>query len=89
MIRNTVVNFLFSFHSTQTKRYTLYYSIILVIATTTVLFTTLEYIHQTAIQGIATFFEGFFSLFMLVRHEKVGKAFLSRLSQVIEIPKKE
>jgi len=53
MIRNTVVKFPFLFHNPQTKRYALYYSIILVVATATVLFTTLEYIHQTAIQGIA------------------------------------
>ena len=81
------MRFLFSFHDPKTKRYTLYYSIVLVIVTATVLFTTLEYIHQTIIQGIATFFEGFFSLFMLIRNEKVGKAFLFYLSRIRDISK--
>lgn len=77
----------FLFHDPKTKKYTLYYSIVLVIVTATVLFTTLEYIHQTIIQGIATFFEGFFSLFMLTRNEKVGKAFLFHLARIKEILK--
>ena len=87
VVQNIAVKFLFSFHNPKAKRYTLYYSIVLVVVTVTVLFTTLEYIHQTIIQGIATFFEGFFSLFMLARNEKVGKAFLFHLVRIRDISK--
>jgi len=80
-MRNMIVKFLFSFHDPKAKKYPLYYSVVLIIVTATVVFTTLEYIHQTLIQGAAIFFEGFFSLFMLARNEKVGNAFLSHLSQ--------
>ena len=81
------MKFLSLFHDPKTQKYTLYYSIVLIIVTATVLFTTLEYIHQTIIQGIATFFEGFFSLFMLARNDKVGKAFLFHLTQIKNISK--
>jgi hypothetical protein len=81
------VKFLSLFHDPKTKKYAIYYSIVLVIVTATVFFTTLEYIHQTTIQSIATFFEGFFSLFMLARNDKVGKAFLSHLTRIKNILK--
>lgn len=69
-------------HNPKAKRYAIYYSVVLVIVTGTVVFTTLQYVHQNVLQGVMTFFEGFFSLFMLVRNEEVGKAFLVHLSGI-------
>lgn len=85
--KTSIMKFLFTFHNPKTKRYALYYSVVLVIVSATVLFTTFEYIHQTVIQSAATFFEGFCSLFMLARNEKVGNAFLSHLSRFRGIPR--
>jgi len=76
------MKFFFSMHNPKAKRYAIYYSVVLVAVTGTVVFTTLQYIHQNVIQGVMTFFEGFFSLFMLIRNEEVGKAFLSHLSSI-------
>jgi len=53
----------------------------------TVAFETLQVIHQAPIQAAATFFEGFFSLFMLGRHEKVGNSLLVHLSKAKQIPR--
>jgi len=55
---------------------------VLVVIMGTVGFETLQVIHQAPLQAAATFFEGFFSLFMLGRHEKVGSSLLSHLSKV-------
>ncbi len=71
-----------SIHNPKSKRYAIYYSIVLVGVSATILVTTLQYIHQGPLQNIMTFFEGFFSLFMLSRNEQVGKAFLSHLSSI-------
>lgn len=72
----------FSMHNPKAKRYAVYYSIVLVVVSGTVVFTTLQYVHQNILQGVMTFFEGFFSLFMLIRNDEVGKAFLSHLSSM-------
>jgi hypothetical protein len=85
--KNIIMKFLFAFHNPKTKKYTLYYSIVLIVVSATVLFTTFEYIHQSVIQSAATFFEGFSALFMLTRNEQVGSAFLSHLSRFRGIPR--
>jgi len=77
------MKFFFAMHNPKTKRYPIYYSIVLVAVSGTVVFTTLQYIHQNPLQGIMTFFEGFFSLVMLSRNEEVGRAFLSHLSNIL------
>lgn len=71
-----------SMHDPKGKRYTIYYSSVLIVVTGVVMFMTLQIIHQNILQGAMTFFEGFFSLFMLSRNEAVGKAFLSHLSRI-------
>jgi hypothetical protein len=43
---------------------------------------TLQMIHQTPLQGILTFFEGFFCLFMLTRNEWVVDSFLPHMSGI-------
>lgn len=71
-----------SIHDPKSKKYTIYYSSVLVMVTGVVIFMTLQIIHQGVLQGVMTFFEGFFSLFMLGRNEKVGKSLLSHLSRI-------
>lgn len=74
-------------HDPKNKKYTIYHSGVLIIVTGVVIFMTLQFIHQNLLQGSATFFEGFFSLFMLSRNEEVGKAFLSHLSDITSLIK--
>lgn len=71
-----------SMHDPKNKRYTIYHSSVLTIVTGVVIFMTLQIIHQNILQGASTFFEGFFTLFMLSRNEEVGKALLSHLSDI-------
>ncbi|MEO9278176.1 MAG: hypothetical protein ABI340_10415 [Nitrososphaera sp.] len=71
-----------AFHNPSTKKYTIYYTVVLTVVTGTVLFTTMQLIHTTYIQNTMTFFEGFFSLFMLSRNSTVGNALLAHLSAV-------
>ena len=69
-------------HDPRGKRYAAYYCTVLVVVTAVVIFMTLQVIHQGPLQSIMTFFEGFFSLFMLGRNETVGKALLAHLSGI-------
>ncbi|MGI0088106.1 MAG: hypothetical protein ACREBI_09145 [Nitrosotalea sp.] len=71
-----------SFHNPKTRRYRIYYTTVLIAVTGTVVFTTLQWIHPNPLQGTMTFFEGFFSLFMLSRNETVGNAFMSSISSI-------
>jgi len=70
-------------HSPQAKWYATYYSIIVIAASCVVVFMTLQFIHQNVLQSVMTFFEGFFSLFMLSRNEMVGKSFLLHLKNTL------
>lgn len=69
-------------HDPASKRYTVYHSIVLVAVTGVVIFMTFQVIHQNMLQGSLTFFEGFMSLFMLSRNDKVGKSFLLHVSGI-------
>ena len=69
-----------TFHNPATKKYIIYYSVVLAIVSITIFLSTIQLIHQNILQNAATLFEGFFSLFMLSRNEKVGKAFLSHIT---------
>ena len=71
-----------SFHNPVTKKYVVYYSLVLTIVSTTVLFTTLQVIHQNPLSNAMTLFEGFFSLFMLSRSKIVGGALLTHISKI-------
>ncbi|MDE1844440.1 MAG: hypothetical protein KGI10_03835 [Thaumarchaeota archaeon] len=71
-----------SFHNPSTKKYIIYYSVVLVIISVTIFFTTLQTIHQNPLSSIMTFFEGFFSLFMLSRNKQVGNALVSHMSKL-------
>lgn len=80
-----MVKFFPAMHDPKGKRYTLYYSIVLIGATIVAMCMTLQLIHQNILQGGLTFFEGFFSLFMLCRNETVGKALLSHMSFIASL----
>jgi hypothetical protein len=71
-----------SFHNPKTRWYGTYYASILVIVTITEILTMFQIIHQNILQNALIFFEGFFSLFMLVRNEQVGNAFLRHVKYV-------
>ena len=74
------MKFFSTWHDPKTKRYIPYYSAVLIAAMAVVILTLFQVIHQSPLQIMATFFEGFFSLFMLARNEKVGNAFLTHIS---------
>lgn len=76
------MKFLSSFHNPKTRWYSTYYTGVLVVVTIVVALTTFQIIHQNILQNSMTFFEGFFSLFMLVRNEQVGNAFLRHVTCV-------
>ncbi|MFZ0184815.1 MAG: hypothetical protein WBV92_01635 [Nitrosotalea sp.] len=76
------MKFLPSFHNPKTRGYSTYYAIVLVIVTGVIILNTFQVIHQNIIQISMTFFEGYFSLFMLIRNEKVGSGFLRHVTYV-------
>ncbi len=76
------MKFLPSFHNPKTRGYTTYYVIVLVVVTGVVVLTTFQIIHQNIVQNSMTFFEGYFSLFMLIRNEKTGNGFLRHVMYV-------
>ncbi|WP_101477178.1 hypothetical protein [Candidatus Nitrosotalea bavarica] len=76
------MKFLPSFHNPKTRGYSTYYAIVLVVVTGVVILNTFQVIHQNIIQNSMTFFEGYFSLFMLIRNEKVGREFLKHVAYV-------
>ena len=73
------------FHNPRSKRYPVYYSVVLIIVCITIICINLGVIHLTIFENAAVYFEGFFSLFMLARNDQVGNAFLRhlRIRQVV------
>ena len=71
-----------SWHNPTSRRYVIYYSIVLVIVFVTGVLRTAGIIYMSPIEFAGLNFEGFLSLFMLVRNERVGNAFLLHLSKL-------
>ncbi len=71
-----------SLHDRKKSRYPIYYSTVLVIVIITAILLVSGNLEITVIEGTMIFFEGFVSLFMLARHDKVGNDFMSHLNQV-------
>ena len=69
-----------SLHDPKQTRYTIYYSTVLLVVIITALLLVTETFEFTVTEGIMIFFEGFVSLFMISRHEKVAKSFASHLN---------
>ena len=71
-----------SWHNPTSRRYVIYYSTVLVIVFVTGILRTAGIIYMSPIEFAGLNFEGFLSMFMLVRNERVGNAFLLHLSKL-------
>lgn len=78
--RAFLMKFLASLHNPKSKNYVIYYCAILVIASILVISFSLQIIHLSAIEATVLFFEGFFSIFMLVRNKQVRESFMSNIT---------
>ncbi len=67
------------FHNPKGNKYVVYYSVILVVASGSVVFAAVQPFALPLYDRGALFFEGFLSMFMLARHEKTGHAFMAHL----------
>lgn len=78
----------FSFaHNPQTKGYVVYYTVVLAAVSGTVVFISLQFLQQSVFQSVMVFFEGFFSLFMIIRNKQVANQFLRHLSSLAKVIK--
>ncbi len=68
-----------SLHDPKQTRYTIYYSTVLLVVIATALLLVTETLEFTITEGIMIFFEGFVSLYMITRNEKVAKSFALHL----------
>ena len=80
--RHSLLKLFSSLHDRKKSRYPVYYSTVLVIVIITAILLVSGNLEITVIEGTMIFFEGFVSLFMLARHDKVGNDFMSHLTQV-------
>ena len=71
-----------SLHDVKNKKYAMYYSGVLVIIATMGIILHFDLFSMSILERSMMYFEGFFSLFMLARHEETGKAFLVHLSKL-------
>ena len=71
-----------SLHNPTSRRYVVYYSSVLVVIFATGILRSVGIIYLTPMEFTSLHFEGFMSMFMLVRNEKVGNAFLVHLSKL-------
>lgn len=71
-----------SLHDVKNKKYVMYYSGVLVIVVTMGVLFHFDLFKTSILERSMMYFEGFFSLFMLARHEETGKAFLLHLSKL-------
>ena len=71
-----------SLHYVKNKKYAMYYSGVLVIIVTIGIVLYFDLFKMSILERSMMYFEGFFSLFMLARHEETGKAFLSHLAKL-------
>ncbi len=70
-----------SLHDPKQKRYTIYYSTVLLVVIITAVLLVTETLEFTVTEGIMIFFEGFVSLYMITRNEKVAKSFALHLKR--------
>ncbi len=68
-----------SLHDPKQTRYTIYYSTVLLVVIATALLLVTETLEFTVTEGAMIFFEGFVSLYMISRNEKVAKSFAIHL----------
>ncbi len=68
-----------SLHDPTQTRYAIYYSTVLIVVIITAVLLVTETLEFTVTEGIMIFFEGFVSLYMITRNEKVANSFASHL----------
>ena len=71
-----------SLYSPKNHKYVAYYSTVLLTVIIAVVIININLVNLSPIEKGALIFEGYFSLFMPVRDEKVGKAFFSHISSL-------
>ena len=70
-----------SLHNPQSRKYGIYYSVVLASISVILILEGINMIHLTAAEHFSTYFEGFCGLYMISRHE-IGRSFLRNLNQV-------
>ena len=78
-----------SLYDPKSHKYATYYFVVLLAVSIVVTAVNINMVNLSPVEKGALIFEGYFSLFMLVRHEKIGNAFLSHLSSIKELFKRQ
>ena len=68
-----------SLHNPQTRKYGIYYSVVLSSISVILILEWMNLVHLTIVEHLSTYFEGFFSLYMISRHN-IGQSFLQNLN---------
>lgn len=71
-----------SLHNPKNHRYAPYYFAVLLVVTIAVAIININVVNLSPVGKGSLIFEGYFSLFMLVRNEEIGKAFLFHISSL-------
>ena len=64
-----------SLHNPKTRKYGIYYSVVLSSISAILILEGMNLVHLTIAEHFSTYFEGFFSLYMISRHE-FAKSFI-------------
>jgi len=70
-----------SLHNPQSRKYGIYYSVVLASISIILTLEGMSMVHLSLTEHVGTFFEGFFSLYMISRHD-IGRSFLQNLNHV-------
>ena len=70
-----------SLHNPKTRKYGIYYSVVLASISIVLVLDGMHLIHLTITEHMCTYFEGFCGLYMISRHD-IGRAFLQNLNAV-------
>ena len=68
-------------HNPKTRKYGIYYSVVLASISIVLILEGMNLIHLTVTEHFSTYFEGFCGLYMISRHE-IGRSFLRNLNQI-------
>ncbi|HYL66558.1 MAG TPA: hypothetical protein VEU72_05345 [Nitrosopumilaceae archaeon] len=70
-----------SLHNPKTRKYGIYYSVVLSSISAILILEGMNLVHLTIAEHFSTYFEGFFSLYMISRHD-IGQSFLQNLNHL-------
>ena len=70
-----------SLHNPQSRKYGIYYSVVLASISIILTLEGMSMVHLSITEHVGTYFEGFFSLYMISRHD-IGRSFLQNLNHV-------